>query len=136
LKGLGALAPAEAMYLSYVGKPLDGSGAYRMHFGVNELPPVAAFWSLSIYQTMPDGRLFFAENPIHRYSIGDRTPGLRRNPDGSLDLLIQPASPGDDQTSNWLPAPAGPVALVLRAYLPGPRLIDGTYAPPPLTPPP
>jgi hypothetical protein len=133
LKGLGALEPAEASYLTYVGAPLDSGGAYRMHFDAGQLPPVAAFWSLSIYQVEPDGRRFFADNPIRRYSIGDRTPGLQRNPDGSLDIFIQHAAPGAAQASNWLPAPAGTIALILRAYIPGPQLLDRSYAPPPLT---
>jgi len=132
LKALAALEPAEAMYLTYVGQPLDGSTAYRLHFDADRFPPVAAFWSLSIYQIMPDGRLFFADNPIRRYSIGDRTPGLRRNADGSLDLYIQQASPPAAELSNWLPAPAGSLALILRAYMPRPALIDGSYAPPAL----
>jgi hypothetical protein len=132
LKGLAALEPIEATTLSHVGEPLDGSRSYRLHFEHDRLPPVAAFWSLSIYEIMPDKRLFFADNPIRRYSIGDRTPDLRRNQDGSLDLHIQHASPGGARESNWLPAPAGPFALILRAYLPGPGLIAGTYAPPPL----
>ena len=130
LKGLAALEPAEAIYLTYVGTPLDGSTAYRLHFDADRFPPVTAFWLLSIYQIMPDGRLFFADNPIRRYSIGDRTPGLRRNADGSLDLYIQQASPPAADRSNWLPAPAGPLSLILRAYLPRPALIDESYAPP------
>jgi hypothetical protein len=133
LKGLGALEPAEASYLTYVGAPLDPGGAYRMHFDAGQLPPVAAFWSLSIYQVEPDGRGFFADNPIRRYSIGDRTPGLQHNPDGSLDIFIQHAAPGAAQASNSLPAPAGTSALILRAYIPGPQLLDRSYAPPPLT---
>jgi hypothetical protein len=132
LKGLAALEPAEAVYLTYVGAPLDGSAAYMLHFAADGLPPAAAFWSLSIYQVMPDGRLFFADNPIHRYSIGDRTPGLRRNADGSLDLAIQAAMPPEAERGNWLPAPAGPLALILRAYLPAAALLDETYAPPAL----
>jgi hypothetical protein len=130
LKGLAALEPIEATTLSHVGEPLDGSRSYRLHFEHDRLPPAAAFWSLSIYEIMPDKRLFFADNPIRRYSIGDRTPNLRRNQDGSLDLYIRHASPGEARESNWLPAPAGPFALILRAYLPGPGLIAGTYAPP------
>jgi hypothetical protein len=132
LKGLAALEPIEATTLSHVGEALDGSHVYRLHFEHDRLPPAAAFWSLSIYEIMPDKRLFFAYNPIRRHSIGDCTPDLRRNQDGSLDLYIQHASPGEARASNWLPAPAGRFALVLRAYLPGPGLIAGTYAPPPL----
>lgn len=132
LKGLAALEPAEAIYLTYVGRPLAGAARYRLHFAADELPPVAAFWSLSIYEIMPDERLFFADNPIHRYAIGDRTPGLRRNSDGSLDLYIQHDPAGDTGESNWLPAPAGSFALILRAYLPRPPLLDASYAPPAL----
>ena len=133
LRGLAALEPAEAIYLSYVGAPLDSSGVYRMHFDAGQLPPVAAFWSLSIYQVEPDGRLFFADNPIHRYSIGDRTPGLQTQSRRLARLFIQHASPDAAPASNWLPAPAGHIALILRAYIPGPQLLDRSYAPPPLT---
>jgi len=100
LKGLAALEPIEATTLSYVGEPLDGGRLYRLHFEHDGLPPAAAFWSLSIYETMPDKRQFFADNPIRRYSIGDRTPALRRGQDGSLDLYIQHDSPGEARESN------------------------------------
>lgn len=132
LKGLGALEPIEAMYLPHVGEALSGERRYRLHFDAGNLPPASAFWSLSAYEIMPDKRLFFAANPIGRYSIGDKTPGLRRNPDGSLDILIQHDPPGGGMESNWLPVPAGPFALTLRAYLPQPPLLNASYAPPPL----
>ena len=132
LRGLGALEPAEAMYLSRVGEALTGERRYRLHFDAGDLPPANGFWSLSAYEIMPDGRRFLAANPIGRYSIGDHTPGLLRNPDGSLDLVIQHDSPGATAESNWLPVPAGPFALTLRAYLPKQPLLDGAYAPPPL----
>ena len=82
---------------------------------------------------MPDNRRFFAANPLDRYSIGDKTPGLKRNLDGSLDLLLQHASPGPAQETNWLPIPAGRFTLSLRAYWPEAPLLDGSYAPPPVT---
>ena len=132
LKGLAALEPIEAMYLPQVGKPLSGERRYRLHFDAGNLPPANGFWSLSAYEIMPDKRLFFAANPIGRYSIGDKTPGLQRNPDGSLDILIQHDSPGGGLESNWLPVPAGPFSLTLRAYLPQPPLLNASYAPPPL----
>ncbi len=122
LKLLAALEPAEAVYLSYVGEPLDGSRRYRLRFDAGRLPPVHAF-----YEAMPDKRLFFADNPIKRYAIGDRTPGLRVGANGSLDIDIRHDSPGTERESNWLPAPAGPFALVLRAYVPKPELLDGRY---------
>jgi hypothetical protein len=78
--------------------------------------PVEAFWSLSLYERTPDGRYFFADNPLRRYVIGDRSPGLRSNPDGTIDLYIQRRSPGVDREANWLPAPSGPFMLSMRAY--------------------
>ena len=98
----------------------------------DRLPPVRAFWSLSAYEITSDKRRFFAENPIRRYSIGDKTPGLQHNQDGSLDILIQHERPNASAESNWLPAPAGSFALTLRAYLPEPALLDASYAPPPV----
>ena len=76
----------------------------------------------------------FAANPLGRYAIGDKTSGLQRNPDGSLDILIRHDAPGPAAQNNWLPAPAGRFALILRAYLPQSALRDGSYVPPPLEP--
>lgn len=91
-------------------------------------PPVDGFWSLSAYG--PD--MFFADNPIGRYSIGDRTPGVRRAADGSLALLVGHRRPDDD--ANWLPAPAGPYVLALRAYEGRPEVVGATWFPPDATP--
>ncbi len=127
LGGLAALPPEEAMYLGAnqdaTGRPLDGSKRYRLRVPAGGLPVhERGFWSLSMYEVMPDGRRFFISNPIGRYSIGNRTPGLKPNADGSLDVLIQHAPPA--ATANWLPAPSGPFRLVMRAYLPKPLLVD------------
>lgn len=129
LVGLAALEPAEAIYSTAVsdqdGAPLSGERHYRWHLPAEGLP-VDAFWSLSAYEVTPAGALFFSDNPIHRYAIGDRTSGLHRNADGSLDILIQHAAP-TEATANWLPIPAGPVRLVLRAYQPRAVLLKGEY---------
>ncbi len=94
---------------------------------------VDAFWSLTAYKAFPEGQFLFAPNPIDRYSIGDRTPGLTYNPDGSLDLWITRKDPGGRRSANWLPAPDGAFILSLRAYLPRPAMITGEYrAPPPV----
>ena len=89
--------------------------------------PVDAFWSLSMYEVAPDGRLFFLENPIKRYSIGDRTKDLKKNSDGSIDVLLQNKSPGSEHESNWLPAPKGQFKLVLRGYQPRVDVLDYRY---------
>jgi hypothetical protein len=82
------------------GKPLNEKNQYVMHFTKDQIPPIKAFWSLTLY----NDKQFFVANPINRYAIGDRDE-LQFNPDGSLDLYIQPESPGKDKESNWLPAP-------------------------------
>lgn len=128
--GLAALEPPEAVYLSPTGdtdgRPLDGTHRYLLHFSKSALPPVDAFWSLTMYQVDPDERRFLVANPINRYSIGDRTKGLVYH-DGSLDIFIQHVSPGAAKESNWLPAPTGRFALSLRAYQPRPELLNDQY---------
>ncbi|MBP7658782.1 MAG: DUF1254 domain-containing protein [Burkholderiaceae bacterium] len=130
LGGLGALEPLEALYLgidhSPDGQPLSGSRPYRLAVPGGGVP-TDAFWSLSMYELLPDGRSFFVDNPIGRYAVGDRSPGLARRPDGSFDLWIQRDRPdaSDPRAPNWLPAPAGRFQLTLRAYLPRPELLAG-----------
>jgi hypothetical protein len=87
-----------------------------------------------MYEATPDGQYFLTENELSRYAIGDRTPGLKWNADGSLDLWIGRSNPGGDKTANWLPAPkAGPFSVTLRTYLPRAELLDGRYRLPPIT---
>jgi hypothetical protein len=132
LGGLAALPREEAMYFTAKvdadGKPLDGANRYMLRLPKDALP-VESFWSLSMYTVEPDGRLFFVDNSAQRFAIGDRSPGLERAADGSVAIRIQRLFPsvGD---ANWLPAPSGPFALVLRAYLPKKALLDGKAWPP------
>lgn len=136
LAGLAALPPVEATYMRGKGDLpralYDGAKAWRLHFPADKALPVNSFWSLSLYEATEDGQFFFADNPLGRYAIGDRTPGLKTNADGSLDIWIGHDSPGAEQESNWLPAPAGPFALFMRAYLPKPELLDSAYRLPPV----
>lgn len=117
-KGLGALASDEAVYamcdFDAGRQPLDGRNAYVQRFAPGELPPVDAFWSITMY----DADRFLYPNALQRHSIGDRTPGLRYDADGGLTLHIGHHPPAD--ASNWLPAPAGPCYCVLRMYVPRP----------------
>jgi hypothetical protein len=83
-----------------------------------------------MYELTPDQRGFFVDNPIHRYAIGDRTKGLKFNPDGSLDIIMQRHSPGGELESNWLPVPAGFFRVSFRAYQPGQAILNGTYVMP------
>jgi hypothetical protein len=117
------------------GEPLDGSKHnYTLTFPTGELPPVNAFWSVTMY----DGKTqLLIENPINRYLINSpMMPDLKKNADGSLTLYIQHDSPGADKESNWLPAPDGPIYLVMRLYWPKatpPSILppgEGTWKPP------
>jgi hypothetical protein len=134
--GLGALIPAEAMYLRSAGDGpglFNGDSLYRLNLA--QPIPVDAFWSLTMYEATPDGRFFLAENALNRYSIGDRTEGLSHGPNGALDIWIGRSDPGGARRTNWLPAPRqGPFALTLRAYLPGAALLNGTYKVPAIVP--
>jgi hypothetical protein len=113
-------------YTDADGNQLDGHNRYALTF--DQDPPVDAFWSITMYD-LPD--FYLVANPINRYSIGDRTPGLRRDNDGSLTIVIQHGQP--DETSNWLPAPAAPFRPLMRLYQPQPAVLDGTYKIPPIT---
>ncbi len=137
LAGLGALPQSEAMYMRAVdegGRVFLAPGqSFEMHFDAGKLPPVKAFWSLSAYERTTEGQFFLIDNPIERYSIGDRTPGLQYESDGSLRLCISPDRPQGDRISNWLPAPVDKeCGLVMRAYLPGEAMLEGDYHLPPI----
>ena len=99
------------------GQPLDGSKHnYTLTFAAGQFPPVKAFWSVTMY----DGKSqLLIENPINRYLINSpMLPNMKKTEDGSLSLYIQKDSPGKDKESNWLPAPNGPIYLVMRLYWP------------------
>lgn len=109
------------------GRPLDGVNEYELH--LETPPPVDAFWSLTMYAP-PD--FYLVANRIGRYSIGDRTPGLRRGDDGSITIYIQKESPGGQKETNWLPSPGGPFRPILRLYQPRQEILDGSYVLPPI----
>jgi hypothetical protein len=125
--GLGANVPEEAIYAKAQtgtdGQPLNGANKYIVHFDKDNMPPVDAFWSLSMYNATT---FLFVPNPVNHYSLGDQTTGLMYNPDGSLDIYIQHDEPSG-KGSNWLPAPDGDFYMVLRMYLPSPKILNGTY---------
>jgi hypothetical protein len=129
--GLGANLPLDAIYpmtrTDSEGRPLSGQNRYVLHFAKGQLPPVNAFWSVTLY----NNQQFFVANPIDRYALGDRDR-LRFNPDGSLDLDIQHDSPGKDREANWLPAPVEGFNLIMRLYWPKKPVLDGAWVPPPV----
>jgi hypothetical protein len=132
--GIYGNSKEEALYKGYQlgpdGKPLNAAtDRYVLRFPPGGKPAVQFFWSLTMY-SVPDR--FLVDNPIDRYAIGDRTPGLRDDPDGGLTLYIQPQSPGPDKASNWLPAPAGPFFMVIRMYGPDDEMLSGRWKAPEL----
>ncbi len=129
MAGLGANPPEDALYPLNVadadGRPLDGEHDYVLRFERDELPPVDAFWSVTMY----DAEGFQVANPLNRFAIGDRDD-LTYNADGSLDLYLQHESPGPEREPNWLPAPRGPLGVTMRLYGPAPEALHGRWNPP------
>ena len=135
LGGLAALPRIEAIYVSATkdgeGRPLNGAKSWRVKMPGNL--PVGAFWSLTMYEQVPDGRLFFVPNDLNRFAVGDRSQHLRPERDGSIELFVQHGKPSGERVVNWLPAPKGKFVLMFRAYLPGAPLLDGSVRLPPVT---
>lgn len=130
--GLGANPIEDAIYPVCVsdinGDSIVGEKRYTIHFAADKLPPVGAFWSLTMY----DHEGFPVPNALDRYAIGDRD-ALIYNADGSLDIYIQHESPGSEKEANWLPSPAsGELGLTMRLYEPKPAVLSGAWTPPPL----
>lgn len=123
----------EAIYASQQTEPdgtvLGGAHNWTLHFAPGQWPPVNEFWSITMYG-LPDR--FLVPNPINRYSIGDRTPGLLADADGGLTIHLQPESPGASRESNWLPTPRGPFFFVGRFYGPKAEALDGRWSLPKL----
>ena len=117
------------VYQDAEGNQLNGGSRYQLRFG--QTPPVGAFWSVTMYDT-PD--FFLVANPIRRYSIGDRTPGLYTADDGSLTIFMQRDEPqGPHERANWLPTPDGDFRPILRMYEPREAVFAGEYELPPIT---
>lgn len=133
--GIYGNSKEEAIYPAYFtdasGQGLDGTGhRYALRFGPGELPPVNAFWSLTLYE-LPSSLLY--ANPLDRYLINSSMlPDLKRDTDGGITLYVQHESPGQDREANWLPAPEGPFFAIMRLYWPKPEAINGTWKAPPL----
>lgn len=132
--GIIANDAEEAVYLNtfndLTGAPLHGDKRYVVRFDGKDMPPVNEFWSLTAYQIDTN----FYNNPLDRYSVGDRSTFLQREADGSFDVWLQNASPGADKESNWLPVPADNFYLILRTYGPKHEIIERTWHPPGVQP--
>ncbi|MGV2904149.1 DUF1254 domain-containing protein [Achromobacter sp. AGC25] len=130
--GIGANSRDEALYpvleKDSRGQELDGQYAYKVRFAPRSLPPVNAFWSMTMYG-LPSQLL--VSNPINRYLINSpMLPSLKKDADGGLTIYIQAKSPGKGKESNWLPAPQGPFMVTMRYYWPKPALLEGKWESP------
>jgi hypothetical protein len=130
--GIYGNTAAEAIYpgafSDSTGALLTGANNYTFHFPKDQLPPVNAFWSLTVYE-LPQSLL--VANPINRYLINSpMLPSLVPDKDGGYTFYVQNASPGADKEANWLPAPKGPFVMVLRLYWPKPDALNGTWKAP------
>jgi hypothetical protein len=132
LNGIAANRPAEAMYIVGVTDSthtlLNAADDYVIHFPAGHLPPARYFWSLTMY----DQNFYLVPNALNRYELASHTAGLKRNPDGSLDIYIQHTPPAGHE-SNWLPSPAsGRFEVTLRLYGPEASALRGRYTYPPI----
>jgi len=132
--GIYGNSKAEAIYPVYfiddAKKPLSGANEYALRFAPDQLPPVNAFWSLTLYE-LPSSLL--SANPLNRYLINSpMLPSLKRDADGGITLLVQHATPGADKEANWLPSPSGSFFTAMRLYWPKPEALEGQWRAPPL----
>ena len=97
--------------------PVAALTRVMVHFPANELPPVNAFWSLTVYDATTQ---LLVVNPINRYLINSpMVPDLKKDADGGITLYLQAESPGADKEANCL-----------RTYLPKDEILDGQWQPP------
>lgn len=132
---IGALGIKEAMYMMADcdggGMPLNGQHSYALRFPPGGLPQVDAFWSVTLYDKAD---CMLVDNPIDRYSLGDRSPGLRADPDGGVSLYFGERPPADKALhGNWVPAPPAPFYLTLRLYVPRAAHLNKTFNYPAIT---
>lgn len=132
--GIYGNSKQEAIYPIYFvdsGKqPLVGVNRYELRFAPGQLPPVNAFWSLTLYE-LPSSLLY--ANALNRYLINSpMLPDLKRDADGAITLYLQHEPPGKDKDANWLPAPSGPFLAAMRLYWPRQEALDGQWKAPPL----
>jgi hypothetical protein len=130
--GLGANLPEDAIYplnlADDTGKPLDGANKYAIRFDKDAIPPVDAFWSITLYD--PEG--FQVATSLNRFAVSSWMP-FKYDADGSLTLYIQNENPSSERQNNWLPAPKGPFNLTMRLYAPKSDALTGVWNPPPVT---
>lgn len=131
-QGLGANVPEDAIYPLNLGdesgKPLDGATKYTITFEKDSMPPVNAFWSITLY----DSAGFQVGNSLNRFAVSSWMP-FKYNADGSLDVYIQNENPGPGKEANWLPTPKGAFNLCMRMYAPKSAALIGKWNPPPVT---
>lgn len=134
--GYGSNTKEEAVtpiaFVDGSGNPLTGAdnNQYIIHFENGQLPPVkpGGFWSLTVY----DEKGFLVDNPLDRYEISEKTEGLKKGDNGSLDIYFSAINPGLDKESNWLPIPTTKFNVVLLIYIPEDQVIKGKYEVPPI----
>ena len=123
-------SPSEAYYPSISidedGEQLNGENSYSITFPADNLPPAKYFWSLTMYHNETK---LMVNNKLKRYSIGDRTKGMKFNNDGSLTLYFSNKEPNDGK-SNWLPAPEGDFYMLMRLYGPSDKVLNNKWTPP------
>jgi hypothetical protein len=131
--GLYGNSAQEATYPTYLmeaaGVPYNAAKFnYTLTFKKDELPPVNAFWSFSIYDGITQ---LFIHNELDRYLLNSNMlEDFVYNEDGSLTIYIQKDAPEDGLKANWLPAPNGPFYCIMRLYGPKEEALNGEWVSP------
>ncbi len=129
LLGIGINTVIESTYPTALtdsaGEMFSGANSYRMVFKRGKLPPVAGFWSLTMYDS--DG--YLVANPAKVYAIGPSHPGMITRKDGSVVIAIQRTKPTEKEV-NWLPSPLAGFRLNMRLYIPSKSILSGAWKPP------
>jgi hypothetical protein len=121
--GWGGPDPAHSSYEAIMfdkdGNEMRGAnGPYVVTTGI---PPVDAFWSVTVYDTERGGRLH--PNSHDRYHINNTA--AVRNSDGTVTFLFTQQCATTD--TNCLDVPAGRFDLTIRYYLPREPIIAGSW---------
>jgi hypothetical protein len=122
----------EAAYMPVMvtdGEPMNAQYDYVLSMTQEQLPPVLAFWSITLYD-LENG--FFIPNPHRKYSVGENA-GYQLNAEGGIDIYISAEKPEGVPAANWLPINRGdqPLDLMMRLYNPDLAVLPG-WTPQPL----
>ena len=105
-------------YDPHTAPEIDGDAlrAVAQRVAAEELPPVNAFWSATLYENETG---FFIPNDGFKYSVGENA-GFKLDEDGGIRIVIAAEQPKGVPEENWLPINRADMDLdiIMRLYAP------------------